>query len=72
MCFRSPYNQKHTDTIIFLNNDKHKNLAFPAGEGADQLLRREADEGYASTASSVRQQTAKQQFEVIVTNRGIL
>ena len=48
---------------MFLDNKKHKSLAFPAGEGADQLLRREADEGYASTASSVRQQTYKQQFE---------
>ena len=48
---------------MFLDNEKHKNLAFPAGEGADQLLRREADEGYASTASSVRQQTYKLQFE---------
>ena len=47
---------------MFLDNEKHKNLAFPAGEGADQLLRREADEGYASTASSVRQQTYKLQF----------
>ena len=47
---------------MFLDNEKHKTLAFPAGEGADQLLRREADEGYASTASSVRQQTNKLQF----------
>ena len=48
---------------MFLDDEKHKNLAFPAGEGADQLLRREADEGYALTASSVRQQTYKLQFE---------
>ena len=40
---------------MFLDNEKHKTLAFPAGEGADQLLRREADEGYAQAASSVRQ-----------------
>ena len=46
---------------MFLDNKKHKNLAFPAGEGADQLLRREADEGYAQAASSVRQQTDKLQ-----------
>ena len=48
---------------MFFDNRKHKSLAFPAGEGADQLLRREADEGYASTASSVRPQPYKLQFE---------
>ena len=40
---------------MFLDNEKHKNLAFPAGEGADQRMRREADEGYAKTASSVKE-----------------
>ena len=38
-------------------------LAFPAGEGADQRMRREADEGYAQAASSVRQLTYKPKFE---------
>ena len=46
----------------FARSEKHKPLAFPAGEGADQRMRREADEGHASTAFSVRQQTVKQQF----------
>ena len=31
----------------FSNNETHKTEAFPAGEGADQRMRREADEGYA-------------------------
>ena len=43
--FRAIYNQKDADAYSFLGKRKHKILAFPAGEGADQLLRREADEG---------------------------
>ena len=39
----------------FSNNEKHKIEAFPAGEGADQRMRREADEGYAKTASFVKE-----------------
>ena len=38
----------------FSNDETHEIEAFPAGEGADQRMRREADEGYALTASSVR------------------
>ena len=37
--------------------ETHIVLAFPAGEGADQRMRREADEGFGYTASSVRQRT---------------
>ena len=32
----------------FSDNETHKIEAFPAGEGADQRMRREADEGYAT------------------------
>ena len=39
----------------FSNDEKPEIEAFPAGEGADQRMRREADEGYAKTASSVRE-----------------
>ena len=39
----------------FSNDETHKIEAFPAGEGADQRMRREADEGYAKTASSVKE-----------------
>ena len=39
----------------FSHNETHKTEAFPAGEGADQRMRREADEGYAQTASSIRE-----------------
>ena len=45
VCFSFVVNQKHTDIYKLSDNEKHKALAFPAGEGADQLLRREADEG---------------------------
>jgi hypothetical protein len=45
VCFSFSKNQKHTVVYKFLGKREILSLAFPAGEGADQLLRREADEG---------------------------
>jgi hypothetical protein len=45
VCFSFSKSPKHTVAYKFFGKRKILSLAFPAGEGADQLLRREADEG---------------------------
>ena len=65
--FRSPKTKNTLIYISFWITKNTKSLAFPAGEGADQLLRREADEG--GSRHRLFRQTADRKTAIFTKNK---